>query len=194
MADPLYCPWVIGYPCLKPEVWAAVWQAILAGLAILAAGRIAITSARMELSRKVDVYVHLIEMATELAAGAIDRATNADSPSRTYRDVNLEELKQVTSSLRAISLHDAPDYRLLPLILQTAKICEKLENNIRIVMEPDSNDAAARLHSASLQISGVSVQFISIQAKVIGAEYKESIFSRLGASALRRRIGMKKNS
>ncbi|UYB52170.1 hypothetical protein OCJ37_19760 [Xanthomonas sp. AM6] len=37
MADPLYCPWLLAAPCLKPEVWAAWWQAIGSVVAILVA-------------------------------------------------------------------------------------------------------------------------------------------------------------
>jgi len=37
MADPLYCPLILHAPCLKPEVWAAWWQAIGSIIAILVA-------------------------------------------------------------------------------------------------------------------------------------------------------------
>lgn len=191
MADPLYCTWLFETPCLKPEVWAAWWQAFLAGLAIWWAARIASSSARRELSRRVDVYVHLIEMASKLAGSAITSATAPDDASNSFRGVNLEELDQVTKSLRAISLHDAPDYRLLPLILQTAKICEELERSIKAVFDSNSSDSVAGFYSAKLKIDQVGINLLSIQAKVIGAEYKESIFPRLGAMALRKKLGIK---
>ncbi|MGQ5356495.1 hypothetical protein ACULML_17775 [Xanthomonas arboricola pv. corylina] len=52
MAEPTYCPWLIGAPCLKPEVWAAWAQAVLSAVAIIAAAGIARWQRRSELAEK----------------------------------------------------------------------------------------------------------------------------------------------
>ncbi|NIJ89452.1 hypothetical protein FHR49_002253 [Xanthomonas campestris] len=54
MADPTYCPWLIGAPCLKPEVWAAWAQTILSIAAVALALYVPIRMKRLEELDRID--------------------------------------------------------------------------------------------------------------------------------------------
>ncbi|WP_313211535.1 hypothetical protein [Stenotrophomonas sp.] len=104
MADPLYCPWVFGHPCLKPEVWAAWAQAVLSVAAIYAASRLATAQEKLAFRRRVDACVALLEHADD--ALLIIKENPLSRPSITSADALAEQLRSVT-------IDAAPDYRLI---------------------------------------------------------------------------------
>lgn len=104
MADPLYCPWVFGAPCLKPEVWAAWAQALLSVLAIWVAYEAGSAASKRAQETRVRAYAALIHV----ARGILDKCTQ--SPPST---IMLAQLKAVNNQFSATSVATAPDHRLV---------------------------------------------------------------------------------
>lgn len=104
MADPLYCPWLFGAPCLKPEVWAAWAQALLSVFAILVAYEAGSAASKRAQQMRVRAYAALIHV----ARGILDSCTHL--PPST---ILLARLKAVNSQFSATSVATAPDHRLV---------------------------------------------------------------------------------
>ncbi|HHA2945739.1 hypothetical protein [Stenotrophomonas maltophilia] len=143
MADPLYCPWVFDAPCLKPEVWAAWWQAILSALAILAASRLARGQERRQLSRKADVIVSMLDSADQTTDSVLKEAADSFRSLQTLASAASYRYQQLSKTLDSLALQELPDYRLLPVVLSGASLCLHLSQEMDRIraMKQMPNDA-----------------------------------------------------
>jgi len=148
MSDPLYCLWVLEAPCLKPEVWAAWWQAVLSALAILAAARLASTQDRRHLSRKADVIVSLFNSAEQTTDTIIEEANKGFSEVKFFAAASAYRFKQLSNALNSIALQELPDYRLLNVILSGASLSLHLSTQLEKIgqMQTDPGDQAYLRH------------------------------------------------
>ncbi|WP_329768935.1 hypothetical protein [Stenotrophomonas maltophilia] len=123
MTDPLYCPWVFGAPCLKPEVWAAWAQALLSVAAIRFAARLAFEQDRRSRKRRLDALMELFVLAEERSQLAARRAQH-QLGARLHGDVL--GFSRLASGFAAIPLYDLPDCRLVSLVDLARDACEDL--------------------------------------------------------------------
>lgn len=126
MTDPIYCPIIFGAPCMKPEVWAAWWQAILSAAAILAAARLAATQERRQLARRADVYVSLLDSAAQAAEKVRTNALAGYNEIKSLSYPAAYRLTQLGKALDSSVFQELPDCRLLPSIQSAAAACHSL--------------------------------------------------------------------
>lgn len=126
MTDPIYCPVIVGAPCMKPEVWAAWWQAILSAAAILAAARLATTQERRQLARRADIYVSLLDSAAQTAEKVRTNALAGFTEIKSLSYPAAYRLTQLGKALDASVFQELPDCRLLPSIQSAAAACHSL--------------------------------------------------------------------
>jgi hypothetical protein len=127
MADPTYCPWIIGAPCLKPEVWAAWAQAFLAAAAIFAAGFIPTWQQRSR-DRKIRAdYIRLVENASANVELQMSTLTlnQYDETQNRYLHPLLEFPAGVKEAFAFVRFDQLPDYALLPPVSDALHALER---------------------------------------------------------------------
>lgn len=112
MTDPLYCPWLLGVPCLKPEVWAAWAQAVLSALAIYAAARIAAKQEKLAFRRKADACLGLMSHVEQTLFMALENP---------HSDETKMLVGTVLEQLRSVPMDAVPDLRLMTIINRAAR-------------------------------------------------------------------------
>ncbi|WP_368865357.1 hypothetical protein [Stenotrophomonas maltophilia] len=136
MADPLYCPWALGSPCLKPEVWAAWAQALLSALAIYAAARIAAKQERLAFRRKADACIGLMSHTEQTLFMALENP-------------NSDETKMlvgtVLEQLRSVPMEAVPDLRLMTIINRASRRLARLHSELIAAPSPSAVIAAANI-------------------------------------------------
>ncbi len=110
MADPLFCPYLFGAPCLKPEVWAAWAQALLSVAAIYFAALAATAPEKLAKNRKAKSYLALLGIAEEMLTFCAEQRPNVIMVSR---------LKQITGQFAEVNVENVPDYRMLKPMQET---------------------------------------------------------------------------
>lgn len=110
MADLAYCPYVIGAPCLAPEVWAAWAQAFLSAAAIYFAALAATAPDKLAKRRKASSYLALLDIAETVLDSSIKGAPSVITTAR---------LRQVAGQFAEVNVENVPDYRLLKPMQET---------------------------------------------------------------------------
>lgn len=126
MADPLYCPWLFAAPCMKPEVWAAWWQAILSAAAILAAARLASRQERRQLNRRAGFYVSLLDSAAQTAEKVLTASMSGLADVKAVAAPAAYKLAQLGKAFDSALYQELPDPRLLPSIQSAGAACHSL--------------------------------------------------------------------
>ncbi|MEQ7866554.1 hypothetical protein ABQ137_07980 [Xanthomonas sp. WHRI 8393] len=114
MADPTYCPWILGAPCMKPEVWAAWWQAAGSVLAILVAVWIPASIAKKDRRRierenayRASSLAFVLEPALENLRGTLSQAAGQwqESPVRFVQGDGVALVLPDALTERLVDLH-----------------------------------------------------------------------------------------
>lgn len=174
MADDAYCLWVTQSPCMKPEIWAAWAQALMSALAIWAGARLANRQERRNLARKTDVYVNLISMA-DIQSQSIGTYTPSEvvdmAGGRSMLQHQIDVFEQFIAAFRSVALNDLPDYRLLPLIHDSADACGKIVDLLK-VMKPGDFGSQSMLHMVGIRTSSHRLRVAYARAASIANEHQ----------------------
>ncbi|HID7838879.1 TPA: hypothetical protein ACXIC2_000098 [Stenotrophomonas maltophilia] len=111
---------------MKPEVWAAWWQAILSAVAIFAAARIAYRQERRQVKRRADFYVSLLDSAAQAAEKTLTTSMAGLADIKAVAYPAAYRFDQLAKALDAALLQELPDPRLLPSIQSAAAACHTL--------------------------------------------------------------------
>jgi hypothetical protein len=100
----------------KPEVWTGILQAVVAGVAIYAAGRLATKQYRMQIAQRVGAVVALLAHVADLADGySQDLNKSIGSTAPTHWTTG--QLNAARDALGKIAVHDLPDEMLVDPVL-----------------------------------------------------------------------------
>ncbi|CAD1792671.1 hypothetical protein AE929_09665 [Xanthomonas arboricola] len=178
MADPTYCPWIIGAPCLKPEVWAAWVQALLSAAAIYFAARLANRQERRTIARRAEVYFRLMTLASIEAARVKTFFTGAadEVPRASVYPPLAKLFEQYARSLREVPLDSIADARLFVPIYNTAQGCETVAQLLR---EEKFENGTPELKAwfASLEEAQFQLAQSSRQARAVQGDYHVEQFT-----------------
>ncbi|PPU32133.1 hypothetical protein [Xanthomonas sp. CFBP 7912] len=188
MADPTYCPWIIGAPCLKPEVWAAWAQAGLSAIAIIAAGRFATAQHTRDVATRVRSVCEVIAFAAYVAEQFESISANSLATSAA-KEWDLSELKSVGPRLAAIPLHELPDADLIGPLLQAIEAMEALDLYVtRAVNEAMNRQRMTIELMMTIRTKAGVVKFASERAELINARHcRPPILHRLSGWMKRHR-------
>ena len=103
----------------KPEVWTGLLQAVVAGVAIYAAGQLATKQHRMQIAQRVGAVVALLAHVADLADGYSQDATKGiGGVGPTHWTIG--QVNAARDALGRIAVHDLPDEMLVDPVLSAA--------------------------------------------------------------------------
>lgn len=130
MVDPLYCPWIFHFPCLKPEVWAAWAQALLSAMAIYAAAQLASRQERLAFRRRADACLAVMTHVEESILIASETA---------FAEESTALIKSAIDQLRSVPMEAVPDLHLMMAINRCLRTLTRLYGELSAA--PTSSEA-----------------------------------------------------
>jgi len=100
----------------KPEVWTGILQAVVAGVAIYATGRLATKQHRMQIAQRVGAVVALLAHVADLADGYSQDSKNSIGGIAPIHWTT-GQLNAAREALGRIAVHDLPDEMLVDPVL-----------------------------------------------------------------------------
>ncbi len=109
-----------------PEAKAAWAQAILSALAIWYSGRLAFGQARAAKRERVDTYIQMLAISQTAAWGA----RRFIGEGKTFPvGGDIFGFAKLQKDFEAISFHDVPHHKLVPILRDAAEACRMLDQN-----------------------------------------------------------------
>jgi len=179
MADPLFCPWILGAPCLKPEVWAAWAQALLSAAAIFAAARLALLQERRQLSRRADFYVTILDNAAQTAEKVMSTSMIGLEDIKSMAGPAAYKLTQLGKVLDAAMYQELPDSRLLPSIQSAAAACHSLSTMVAATRKLESWPSDVRIIDTMRRLEEALVFYYNEAAEVANEHHVPTLWQRL---------------
>ncbi|WP_081320596.1 hypothetical protein [Xanthomonas graminis] len=184
------CVPVVWTLCDRQEawsVWAALLQALFAGIAIYAAVSLATRQERRAVARRTEVIVEFIKLAAMEAAmiKTFFGIAKGEEPREVVYGAQRKIFEQYAQALRSVSLDNVADFRLLVPMHRTAASCEVVAGLLGTQI-PKNGSPELKMWFGELKKAQTELSESYRRACVVQGQYSSVRFISVFRNAFRR--------